>query len=215
MKKLLLIATTSTVILTSTTSFAEVGHFYVKLEGGATKLNIEQFEYYNTKIKSNINGIFGVGVGYYLMDNFRAELTLDSLVNPEFKGSFFEDIKVFEFKMSGKGKTKGNVKSLLLSGYVNLCDAGIVKLFVGAGIGMAKVKEKSTGTVTIEVEDEKVSGTVSESSKNANNFAYQLTAGVSLDLADRIKLDITYSWRDYGDTKPGTYNHQVQGHRRV
>ncbi|MCC8371186.1 MAG: outer membrane beta-barrel protein [Rickettsia endosymbiont of Pseudomimeciton antennatum] len=208
MKKLFLVAATGMVLLTSAASFAEVGHLYVKVEGGASKLSTEKFEGYNEKIKSNIDGIFGVGIGYYIMDNVRTELTLNFLTNPEFKVS--DNIEMFELKMSEQGKTKGNVKSLLLSGYVDLYDGGTVKLFVGAGIGMAQVKEKTTGTVTIGVGDEKVSGTASGSSKNTNNFAYQVTIGTSFNLANAIKLDLAYSWRDYGETKPGKINLKIK-----
>ncbi len=37
MKKLLLVAATSTAFLTSTASFAETGRFYLKAEGGASR----------------------------------------------------------------------------------------------------------------------------------------------------------------------------------
>ncbi|WP_425364665.1 outer membrane protein [Candidatus Tisiphia endosymbiont of Mystacides longicornis] len=233
MKKLLLIIATSTALLTSSASFADENQpanvmkanpnehrFYLKFEGGASKLNTEKLENYSVKVKSNATGILGVGVGYYITDNVRTELTLNFLTNPEFKGSFSNgiDIKVFKLKISGQGKTKGNVKSLLLNSYVDLYATDNVKLFAGAGVGMAQVKEKTTGTIIVEAEvkdeDEnevgKISETFSDSSKNANNFAYQLTAGVSFNLTKSIKLDIAYSWRDYGETKPGEINIKIK-----
>ncbi|MDR0329324.1 MAG: adhesin, partial [Rickettsia sp.] len=83
MKKLFLIAATSTALLTSAASFADVGQFYIKAEGGATKLNntkMESDDKKSLKFKSKTNAILGLGAGYYAMDNVRAELTLDFLV---------------------------------------------------------------------------------------------------------------------------------------
>ncbi len=204
MKKLFLIAATSTALLTSATSFAETGGFYLKAEGGATKLNNTKMESENKKeslkFKSKTNAILGLGAGYYAMDNVRAELTLDFLVNPEFTNTTTEN---FPSKCQDVTKTtaKGQVMSLLLSGYVDLYDAGFAKFFAGAGIGMAQVKEKLTADLTTTL-DGKVVGTHRDSAtrKPANNFAYQLTVGASANVADGVNVELAYSWRDYGKT---------------
>ncbi|WP_341751605.1 outer membrane protein [Candidatus Tisiphia endosymbiont of Piscicola geometra] len=196
MKKLFLIAATSTALLTSATSFADVGQFYLKAEGGATKLNNTKMEFENKKeslkFKSKTNAILGLGAGYYAMDNVRAELTLDFLVNPEFTNSRSKTATDAGHKTTAKGQ----VMSLLLSGYVDLYDAGFAKFFAGAGIGMAQVKEKLTAEYT---ENKKVT-TISATRKPANNFAYQLTVGASANVADGVNVELAYSWRDYGKT---------------
>ncbi|HJD57454.1 outer membrane protein [Candidatus Tisiphia endosymbiont of Ptychoptera albimana] len=195
MKKLLLIAATSTTLLTSAASFAETGGFYLKAEGGATRLNMLKFKTEDgkggdIKFKPIISGIFGIGAGYYIMDNVRAELTIDFLLpNPEFKSTV--TTKVLDKDVSTELTNKEVVRSLLLNGYVDLYDAGIVKFFAGAGVGMAQVQQKITTTA------DKESNTMSF--ETANNFAYQLTAGASFNVADGINLDLTYSWRDYGE----------------
>lgn len=205
MKKLLLIAATSTALLSSAASFAETGGFYLKAEGGATRLNALKFKgnedkNSSTKFKSTISGIVGIGVGYYIMDNVRAELTLDFLTNPEFKSSSSKE-PAEKVKVSWDAKLKENVRSLLLSGYVDLYDGGIFKLFAGAGIGMAQVQQKMTATITTTHDGKNPeTETDSVSFKTANNFAYQLTAGASFNVADGMNLDLTYSWRDYGET---------------
>ncbi|WP_342278237.1 adhesin [Candidatus Tisiphia endosymbiont of Myopa tessellatipennis] len=201
MKKLFLIAATSTALLTSATSFADVGQFYIKAEGGATKLNNTKMNSENSKtkkednlkLKSKTNAILGLGAGYYAMDNVRAELTLDFLVNPEFTGS----IPATSTDAAKKATAKGQVMSLLLSGYVDLYDAGFAKFFAGAGIGMAQVKEKLTVEFT---KDNKKGETSSNTKKPANNFAYQLTVGASANVADGVNVELAYSWRDYGET---------------
>ncbi|MCC8483462.1 MAG: outer membrane beta-barrel protein [Rickettsia endosymbiont of Labidopullus appendiculatus] len=196
MKKLLLIAATSTTLLTSAASFAETGGFYLKAEGGATRLNMLKFKTEDgkggdIKFKPIFSGIFGVGAGYYIMDNVRAELTIDCLLpNPEFKSTV--TTKVLDKDVSAERTNKVVVRSLLLNGYVDLYDAGIVKFFAGAGVGMAQVQQKMTATVN------KESNT--KSFETANNFAYQLTAGASFNVADGINLDLKYVWKDCGET---------------
>ncbi|WP_375358628.1 outer membrane protein [Candidatus Tisiphia endosymbiont of Neophilaenus lineatus] len=204
MKKLFLIAATSTALLTSVTSFAETGGFYLKAEGGATKLNNMKMEFEDKKeslqFKSKTNAILGLGAGYYAMDNVRAELTLDFLVNPEFTNNTTKDLGSKRQEVS-KITAKGQVVSLLLSGYVDLYDAGFAKFFAGAGVGMAQIKEKLTVHDTTTFEG-KVQSTerYSDTRKPANNFAYQLTVGASANVADGVNVDLAYSWRDYGET---------------
>ncbi|WP_342260022.1 outer membrane beta-barrel protein [Candidatus Tisiphia endosymbiont of Metellina segmentata] len=205
MKKLFLIAATSTALLTSATSFAETGGFYLKAEGGATKLNNTKMKFEDTKsdslkFKSKTNAILGLGAGYYAMDNVRAELTLDFLVNPEFTNNTTKDLGSKRQEVS-KITAKGQVVSLLLSGYVDLYDAGFAKFFAGAGVGMAQIKEKLTANDTTTFEG-KVQSTerYSDTRKPANNFAYQLTVGASANVADGVNVELAYSWRDYGET---------------
>jgi len=37
--------------------------------------------------------------------------------------------------------------------------------------------------------------------KNKNNFAYSVTLGSAFEVAEGVKLDVAYSFRDYGKTK--------------
>ncbi|MFU7502027.1 MAG: outer membrane protein [Candidatus Tisiphia sp.] len=218
MKKLFLIAATSTALLTSATSFAETGGGYLKAEGGAAMLNKEKAKLpkemenlsLTQKVKRNAVGVVGLGAGYYAMDNVRAELTLDFLPNVEFKDSITAVMEKEETKRQGTlaSKRKGQVISLLLSGYVDLYDAGFAKLFAGAGVGMAQIKEKATlnGLIvttrnTTEVNRKSID--ISTKSKNSNNFAYQLSVGASANVADGINVELAYSWRDYGAAKYG------------
>lgn len=185
MKKILLIAATTTTLLTSVASFAGENQFYLKAEAGASKLNKVKYDSY--KFKSKTSAIFGVGVGYYVMDNVRADLTLDFLANPEFKNSRTVNGVAY------KSKIKSDVTSLLLSGYVDLYDAGIAKFFAGAGVGLAQVKDKLNVTAA----------GVSDSckTKKVHNFTYQLSAGASANVSEGVNIDLTYSFRDYGKSK--------------
>jgi opacity protein-like surface antigen len=91
-------------------------------------------------------------------------------------------------------KTKANVMSLMVNGYVDLFDLGAAKVFAGGGIGMAQVKEKTktsvAGTTVFE-----------EKSKRSNNFAYQVTVGTSAQLTDGVTAELSYRWSDFGRVK--------------
>lgn len=188
MKKLLLITAISTTLLSSIVSFAEETDFYVKAQAGAIFLRPTKIKESGIKMVSKATPDFGVGVGYYVMDNVRADVTLNFLANPQFK------------KSTGKSETaptrkhKGHVMSLVVNGYVDIWDAEIVKLFAGAGVGWAQLKEKihtiSGGT------DTSIGKT-----KKANNFLYTLSVGVAGEVADGVAAELTYSWQDYGKTK--------------
>jgi opacity protein-like surface antigen len=189
MKKMILAAAASAAILTST-AFAMEDQFYVKVEGGATMLNNTKVN--GLKMKSNTAGIFGAGVGYYVMENVRTELTLDFIVNPRSKHNSLEGKETLRIKQ------KGDVASLLLNGYVDLYDAGAFKFYAGAGVGVAQVRAKFTSALTI------TGGSTEQKSvktKKATNFAYQVGAGASAAVAEGVKVELGYSWRDYGKTK--------------
>lgn len=208
MKKLLLIAATSTALLSSVSALACDGcepevkvmpvatvttittenQFYGKIEGGVTFLDRAKDTFFKVKMKGRPAGVFGVGAGYYVMDNFRTDLTFHMLANPAFKKSFDRNGNALSVKHKGK------VLSVLLNGYVDLFDLNGAKIFAGAGLGWAQVKEKiilqSPGHAP-----------VSKSSKVKNNLAYQLSLGGSVDLNETVKGDLSYSWRDFGKTK--------------
>ncbi len=208
MKKLFLIAATSTALLTSIASFANSGQFYLKAQVGATNLGITQGTFEDgelertkkrdvLKLKSKTGGIFGAGAGYHVMDNMRAELTLDILVNPGFVNSCALTSRLDNPK-SYKTTAKKQVVLLLINDYIDLYDADFAKLFVGAGVGMAQIKEKMTFRVA--ENNEKQNNPSSAIKKPANNFAYQLTAGAAFPLVDGVSADLRYSWMSLGET---------------
>lgn len=64
--------------------------------------------------------------------------------------------------------------------------------YVGAGIGYARVKA-----------DNHVSGAGDSASlsKSSNNFAWNLTAGVSYEMTENLSIDASYRYTDYGKAK--------------
>lgn len=185
MKKVLLTAAAVAALSTSS-AYAMEDVFYVKANVGWNK---------NTKIsklKSNNDVFFGIGAGYHIMDNFRAEIVFDHFVNPEHKWSGKDDDD------SVTVKYKGNVNSLLLNGFVDLFQVNPFTIFAGAGVGVSQVSAKL-----------KVSGyTGADADENGTwklkqkyNLAFAGYVGAGFEFAPGVVGDITYSYRDHGKPK--------------
>lgn len=194
MKKLLLIAA-STAILSSTAMAEGVENtFYIKANAGMNKLNKANDKCSGLKMKSKTAAILGLGVGYYVMDNVRTDLTLDFLLNPELKKSG-KDKDYTDMNVSAKHKP--TITTLMASGYVDLFDISVAKVFAGAGVGLAQVKEKISGSFNIAG----ATASASTSVKKKNNLAYHLTLGAAAEVAPGVNAELSYSWRDFGKTK--------------
>ena len=168
MKKILL-TTAAAVIISTSSVYAAEDMFYVKANVGWSKL---------TKIKgmkSKNDVFFGVGAGYYVMDNARVDLTFDHFVNPTHK--------------KANAKLKGDVNTLLLNGYVDLFDVDAFKVFIGAGVGAGQVKSKYT------------IGNTSITLKQKTNLAFAGYVGGSYEFTPGVSGELTYSYRDMGKTK--------------
>ncbi|BDU59917.1 adhesin [Candidatus Rickettsia kotlanii] len=214
MKKLLLIAAASTVLLTSSLSFADCdmnssvdsstnssmsssveNQWYLKLNAGSMIFNKTKPKGAEFKLKSNTGFSGEIGMGYYIMDNLRTDLTIGTVASSHLKKS-----KTYPYGGSFSVKNKPTIVSLLLNGYVDFVDLSMFKVFAGAGVGAAFVKEK------INTKDIKggVTNTFNGTTKNKTNFAYQLSLGNSFEVAQGVKAELVYSWRDYGKTKNTT-----------
>ena len=171
MKKIILPAIVSACFLVSSANAVE-NNFFVKTNMILSKLNkVNGF-------KSNKDIVFGIGAGYNYMDNVRFDLTFDHFVNPKLKGG---------------GKTiSGNINTLLLNSFVDLADISVAKVFIGAGVGFGQVQAKISGD---EVKEN------NGKSKKKNSPAYALYLGASVQLAQNITAEITYSYRSLGKTK--------------
>jgi opacity protein-like surface antigen len=173
MKKIIL-AATAVAVLSSTTALASADMFYVKANVGWDKM---------TKIKgfkTNNDVFLGLGVGYYVMDNVRTDLTYDHYFNPTFKKT-----------IAGTNvKVKARADSLLINGFVDLFDVSVAKIFAGVGVGMSMISAKLS-----------TSAGGGGKFKKKNNFAYALYLGASTEFAPGVNGELTYSYRDMGKFK--------------
>ena len=183
MKKILLAAAT-VATLASSCAYAAEDTFYLKGQVGWDKLNKIK------GLKSKNNVFLGLGVGYYVMDNVRADLTWDHYFDPKHKGTAsVNGVNVSNTKLKSKADT------LMINGFVDLFDVSVAKVFAGAGIGMSMIK----GKVTAPAQD--TVPAISESTKKKNNFAYAVHLGTATEFAPGVNGELTYSFRDMGKFK--------------
>jgi opacity protein-like surface antigen len=183
MKKFLLTAAAVATLATSS-AYAAEDMFYVKGQVGWDKLT----KVHGLKSK---NGVFlGLGVGYYVMDNVRADLTFDHYIDPEHKGNTSIDgIKLH-------AKVKSRADTLMVNGFVDLFDVSVAKVFAGAGVGMSMISAKSNGHVLANPNRK-----LEDKAKKKNNFAFALHLGASTEFAPGVNGELTYSYRDMGKFK--------------
>ncbi len=188
MKKLLLVAAATAAL--STSAMAEVGGFYLRADAGAF-LNTKQTESanaYTLKVKSKAAGILGLGVGYNVTEDFRAEVVYGHVFNSEMKKSAPADVHTVAIK------NKSKIDALMVKGVFDAYDFGAGKLFVTAGVGLSQVSNKGKLTVDgVEI--------LSFKGKKKNNFAYTVGFGSSFNLAEGVNLDVQYNWADFGKSK--------------
>lgn len=182
MKKLLL--TAAAVAVLSSSAIAEDGAFYLRGDVGGNMFTKQKVN--GNKLKSKTFASLDVGVGYYAMDNVRAELVFSHQFSPEYKAR------------AGSVKAKSTIEALLVKGAVDVYDFGAGKVFLDAGVGLAQVKTKvtsATGAVT--------------TYKKKNNAAFTVGGGVGFGVADGVNLDLQYAFSGYGKAKNGKVSHNA------
>ncbi len=203
MKKILLAAAT-VATLASSCAYAAEDTFYAKAQVGWDKLNKIK------GLKSKNNVFLGLGVGYYVMDNVRAELTWDHYFDRKHKGTAsINSVNRANTKLQSKADT------LMINGFVDLFDVSVAKVFAGAGIGMSMIKTKLS--VPAQTVKRVAMPANSISSKKKNNFAYAVHLGTATEFAPGVNGELTYSFRDMGKFKQKKDNKvsfsALKGHR--
>jgi len=203
MKKLILIAATSATILSSAVSFADGmdNEWYLRVDAGAAMLNKQKDKVTGVKLNTNTAFSGDVGIGYYIAENFRADLTLGTIVGGKLKktGTFTSGQFV---GTTGSVSHKPTINRLLVTGYVDLSNFEMFDVFAGAGIGATLLKDKDTYTGAAFYNGNQVDlGTISTKTKNRTNLAYKFTLGASTQITDGVKAELAYAWIDDGKSK--------------
>ena len=216
MKKL---AIASAIIALSSSVFAAgaaENSFYIKAGGaGSWGAEIDSANKVDLGVTSTDMGAMnfsgGVGFGYYLMDNIRAEVALSYVNGPKYEDlkSVFSDTATFITKMgvytpaaTGKVTIQNSGFVGSVNGFVDVADMGAAKLYVGGGVGASYLESKIT-----------TSGFAEESENQTAEFkkefalSYNLGAGLSFEASPGMLLDFGYSYMDLG--KPGKVNTSV------
>ncbi|PRD43969.1 porin family protein [Phyllobacterium phragmitis] len=149
------------------------------------------------QLDGDLKGSFliGGGIGYQVTDYFRTDLTADYLTRSKFSGSTVGTCTSggAEFACTSNDSSKLSALSILANAYVDLGNFNGFTPYVGAGIGGTRVKwsalENTIGG------DFDQSGTEHHDGAASWRFTWALMAGVSIDLAQNLKLDAGYRYR--------------------
>jgi len=200
MRKKIIIITASLLPLASVNAdysgYGDANHnrFYIKAGGSGSffnKITADDGLKYKAKVIPGVN----IGVGYYILENLRTDLTLEYYINPTFKGSVTDH----QDYGNQRHRAKLELGTLMINSYVDLFDIGISKFFIGGGVGIAKHKTKYH-VIGTSPENENIDFRIS--TKKSNNFTYALSAGMAFPVLEFMNIDLTYSWKDFGKTNP-------------
>lgn len=180
-----------TMLLTNNVHARHTDRFFANLDLGTIFMNSVSQEYQDNvtkKLNTDTNFLFGVGIGYYMLDTIRADLMFHYMPNNEL---YIKDSKhVFDTVLNNE------INSFTVNLMGDLFPLGPFKLVGGGGIGVAQVKSKLT-----------VSGTEdgqafldTYKSKEKTSFTYTANIGLSYDLAQDINIELKYSYRDFNKT---------------
>ncbi len=110
-------------------------------------------------------------------------------------------------------KHKPTIRAIFARVHGDVIDLGMGKIFLTGGLGWSQVKNSVTATNTVSTATANVANGVTTTSsattyksKNKNNLAWTIGAGVAFDVAEGVHLDVAYSYRDYGKSKSATNN---------
>lgn len=169
-------------------------YLYVSLAGN--KIN-------SVKQDSYISPEIGMGVGYYIDDFYRADITATTF-NFNFYDSFI-GINKDDIIGTNDIKSKAYGHSLMFNNYFNIKSADSFKIFIGAGLGVARIKEQRIYLFSGNIISDQIFNlpllTETYTSKTTTNFAYSLSLGTSINIKPRVNLDLIYSYKDFGKPK--------------
>jgi opacity protein-like surface antigen len=208
----LLILLTTILFTTGAIAQDERNGFYLKGELGGNKINntkqtADNLEDGNTlNSKSEFTPIYTLGLGYYINDIFRTDITLNyssvSFDNAKGRVKFIDD-ENDEVLLQYTLARKSGVHSIILNNYADFNITDDISVFFAGGVGVAQIKEKLKLTTKILLNNAYDSThNESISTKPKINFAYSLTIGASTKITDNVHIELAYSWKDYGKTHP-------------
>jgi opacity protein-like surface antigen len=131
--------------------------------------------------------IVGGGVGWRFSPNLRGDITFD--YRPDFD-------QTTSFGIGPGAKSGLHNWTLMANGYYDFTIDAIQPLvpYIGGGIGVA---QNSVNGVSVAVPG---TGIASLSGRDTNQFAWQLSAGVSYNFTPNMALDVGYRYLNAGET---------------
>lgn len=158
-------------------------NLYLRLDTGkskARKLNNSD-AYVNDKL--NTSNVINLGVGKYLDNNLRTDLTLT-----------FRDYKLNNTTENRTATQKIKSTSVMLNGYYDINYFNTVTPYLSTGVGIAR---NNSGKLEITESDM----ITTYNKKITNNFTWQVGAGAVIKINDLFNVDLSYKYIDLGEVK--------------
>lgn len=190
LKKLFLIIVIN--ILISTGAFARnEDSFYMKANVGANWMNKIKDE--DGVLTSKTAAFLSFGWGFFIIDKFRTDFTIEKIIDPTFKGK--GKIKRGQEEIGVSIKQWSDIYALMVNTYIDLFESKIIGIFGGAGVGASLVKSREENLYSFP------NNNITKdflSTEYKVNVAYHITAGAFKEVSEGVNIEIAYSWREYG-----------------
>jgi opacity protein-like surface antigen len=190
MKKIIA-ATAAAIVLSATAAQAADEGIYARLDSGWS-FSRDAGKDIDDDVGNS--AIIGAGVGYRFNQHVRADVTLG------YRGGYEVDRG---FSTSGvTANFKGDVSALtgMANVYVDVAKMGMFTPYVGGGIGFSRNKVDDVAVLT----NAGVNGTLQGDTETS--FAWQLSAGVGIEVAPKWTIDVGYRYMDMGELSVATHS---------
>jgi opacity protein-like surface antigen len=179
-------------LLISTFVFADdeltpVSGWYVRFDAGISNALDPDLKIPSGPIPADLgsSSIFGGGLGYSIVPGLRSDLTITYR-------SGFQQIAGFPAMPEGKANFHSLV--MLVSGHLDVFSTARVSPYGGFGLGVAR---NELDQITITNPDGSILGAIA--GKRSTGFAWQLSVGADIQLANQWVLDVGYHYLSAGD----------------
>lgn len=187
------------------------GGWYIRGHIGMTNQSLRRLEsslYANPAILSygwhdkggfSSSPLFGGGVGYKANEWLRGDLTV------EYRGK--ASFNALDWVTTGTGTTTNDFRAkksewlVMANAYADLGNFGGITPYIGAGVGASRNTISHFRDINI------INGGGGYAdSASMWNLAWALHAGLSMEVTDRMTVDLGYSFVNLGDAKTGTFH---------
>ncbi len=148
------------------------------------------------KFKSDIDdAVYGGALAFGVhVDNFRVEL--EGSMNSDAEADY-PRVPMTTGSIQDKMSHKVQTMALLLNGYYDFKNGTALTPFITGGLGVGRIKSK-LNVIDPAATPSSLLVDFDSYSSNKTNFIWQLGAGVSYALDDKIDLDVGYRYTHYG-----------------
>lgn len=160
--------------------------FYYKLKTGSfsakpATLGGKPLDFFRTSL-GNVAPFFGIGIGYYVKETVRVDLTLDHITNVSL------NTKINDSKVNYKAV----FNNIMVNTYLKMFEVKNTNLFFGLGVGFTHINERAS------VKDKITNEKSSYSASKKRSLSYMLAINADIPVTDTINCELTYSWKEFG-----------------